>query len=108
MDIFKEAEKYITNIVSIIDAYDYYTLEYNFFETPENNIVYYENKTNGDVYRSYLSMGFSYNSNHFSSEIHAYIIEQCAHHHIFPKFVAKRHDDMDGSTSCAICFERKH
>lgn len=106
--IFEEAKKHAKDIKVLVETYGYYELEYNKFEDPEKNTVYYENKTSSDVYRSYLSMCFSFCCNHYSKIVHHEIMEECASYGLYPNFFARKKNDVSGSTTCLIRFERKY
>lgn len=104
--ICDQAVSHLDEIKIAVREQGFYNIEYTYFEHPDNNIIYYENKTNHDIYRSFLSMAFSFCSNQHSQKIHNQIIERFAKHGLYTKFIAKKKSDTNGSTTCIISFEQ--
>lgn len=106
--ICDEAFKHIDDIKIGVTENGFYNIEYTQFEDPRNNIIYYENKTNYDIYQSFLSMAFSFCSNQHSQKIQHYMIDKFGKKGLYIKFIAKKKNDTNGSTTCIISFEEKY
>jgi hypothetical protein len=104
--ICNEAKAFIPSIQAIVKQQGYYTLEYTHFENPDNNIVLYENQTTGHVYRSYLSMGFSFRSNLYTTRVHQNEILFFRNHGLHLRFLSLKKNNIDGSTQSIIRFEK--
>lgn len=106
--MFEIVKPYLDIVRDIVETHGEYEFHYRKFENPESNIVYYENLTSNDIYKSYMSMSFSYASNVHAQKIQKDITEYCAKYNLYPLYYANKKYNVEGSTTCILRLEIKH